>query len=302
MKNKYLLAVLCVCLSTFIWSSSFIALKIALEGMNGMSIIFLRMLIASLVFLFFYKHFINLNITKKDLKYIIFMVVCEPGLYFVFETNALKYTSASQAGVITSVMPLITALGAALFLKEKITKMLIIGSLIAVVGAMWLSLSANVQSYAQNPILGNTLEGLAMLCAAGYALSLKHLSAKFSAIFLTAVQSFGGMIFFLPLSIIEFQSVGFRFEINSFFAILYLGIVVTMLGYGLFNYAISLAHASKISNFVNLMPVFTIILAFIILDERLNFNQILATAVIFLGVFLSQNIKFKKQLYNKIKK
>ncbi len=290
--NKYTIGIICALTAMLIWASSFIALKIALNSIPSMSIIFFRMVFASVVFAFFYKHFTNLNISKKDLKFILLMVICEPGLYFIFEIKALQYTSASQAGVITSTMPLLTAIGAGIFLKEKITKPLILGSFLAMLGAIWLSISANEQSYAPNPILGNTLEALAMVCAVGYTLCLKHLSSKFSAIFLTGAQAFGGAIFFLPFSVFEWQSLSF--DLNGFLAIAYLGIVVTMGGYGLFNYAITLAPASKVASFVNLIPAFTIILAFLILNERLNFYQLIATAVIFLGVFISQNIKFSK--------
>ncbi len=284
--SRYTVGVICAIGAMLIWSSSFVVLKIALSSMSAMSVIFFRMLIATIVFLPFYKHFKNLNITKNDLKFIILMIICEPGLYFLFEVKALQYTSASQAGVITSTMPLITAIGAWIFLKENITKPLIFGSFLAMIGATWLSLSAEVQSYAPNPLLGNFLESLAMTCAAGYTLSLKYLTNKFSAIFLTAVQAFGGVIFFLPLSMPEWSEL--TFTMSGTLSILYLGVVVTMGGYGLYNYALTLAPASKIASFGNLIPAFTIILAFIILNERLNMYQILATLVIFLGVFISQ--------------
>ncbi|PID47735.1 MAG: EamA family transporter [Proteobacteria bacterium] len=294
MKNTYLLGISCALLASLIWSSSFIALKIAIASMNPMSIVFFRMLLASLMFAFFYKRFKGLHVNKEDLKWIIFMVVCEPGLYFVFEISALEFTSASQAGVIVSTMPLLTAIGAGIFLKEEVTKQLIFGSLLAMAGAIWLSLSASANDYAPNPLLGNTLEALAMVCAAGYTLSLKHLSKKFSALFLTAVQAFGGALFFLPLSLWEFGVRGFSVGYDSFLAVLYLGIVVTMGGYGLFNYALTLAPASKISNVINLIPAFTIILAYFILDDVLNQTQIFAAGVIFLGVFISQSIKLKR--------
>lgn len=295
MKNPYLVGMISAFIACFIWSSSFIALKVALDGMNPMSIIFLRMVIASCMFIFFYKKFQGLNVTKSDIMYMLFLVICEPGLYFVFEIKALEYTSAAQAGVITSTMPILTAIGAAIFLKEIITLRLLLGLAMAMIGAVWLSFSANIQEYASNPILGNSLEALAMVCAAGYAISLKHLSNKFSSIFLTALQAFGGAIFFLPLSIWEFQNIGFSINMDSFLSVLYLGVVVTIGGYGFFNYALSLAPASKITIFINLIPAFTIILAYFILNERLNFNQLLATGLIFLGVFVSQNIKFSKK-------
>ncbi len=294
MQNRYLLGITCAFLACLIWASSFVGLKIALSSMHPMSVIFFRMLIATVLFGFFYKKFFNLNITKIDLKYILFLVICEPGLYFLFEVKALEYTSASQAGVIASTMPLLTAIGAWMFLKEDISKNLIFGMVLAMIGALWLSLSADVQDYAPNPVLGNFLEALAMACGAGYAISLKHLSKKFSAIVLTAFQAFGGVVFFLPLALYEWQSVGFIIDMKSFLAVLYLGVVVTMGGYGFFNYALTLAPASKVSAFINLIPAFTLLLAFVILDERLNFYQILATILIFIGVIISQNFRLKR--------
>ncbi len=284
--NRYNKGILCATMAMMIWSSSFIVLKIALNYMPAYSIIFFRMLIATIVFLPFYKQFTNLQISKSDWKFIIFLIICEPGFYFIFETKALMLTSASQAGIISSTMPLITAVGAGIFLKEKITRSLLIGGILAMIGATFLSLSATTQEYAPNPLLGNFLESLAMVCAAGYTLSLKHLSKKFSAIFLTAIQAFGGIIFFLPLSILEWPNI--IFSLNGLLAILYLGVVVTMGGYGLYNYALSLAPASKIASMGNLIPAFCVLLAFLILGETLNVYQLLATATIFLGVFISQ--------------
>ena len=58
---------------------------------------------------------------RGDLKYLLFMAVCEPCIYFVFEAKALQLTTASQAGLITSMLPLMVALGAFLVLKETIS-------------------------------------------------------------------------------------------------------------------------------------------------------------------------------------
>lgn len=283
------IGILCALTATLFWSSSFVALKIALEGTPPMSVIFFRMVIASCIFIFFYKRFIKLQFVKSDIKYILIMVFCEPCLYFIFEAKALELTSASQAGVITSTMPLITAIGAGIFLKEIITKRLLLGSVIAMAGAIWLSVSADIQEYAPNPVLGNFLEALAMICGAGYALSLKHLTKKFSALFLTAVQAFAGAVFFAPFALYEWLNVGLSVNIDSALAIFYLGAFVTIGGYGLFNYALSLLPASRVSSFINLIPAFAVLLAFLILGERLNFMQFIAAAVIFLGVFISQS-------------
>ena len=283
--------------ATLVWASSFIALKIALDSMGPMSIIFGRMLAASIVFMLFWKHFMGLKFTTSDIKYILAMVLLEPCLYFIFEIKALQYTSASQAGVITSTMPLLAAIGAGIFLGETITKRLLFGSIIAISGAIWLSLEASVEEYAPNPLLGNTLEFLAMACAAGYTIIIKHLTKRFSALFLTAVQAFAGAIFYLPLALWEWQGVMPIVSLEGLLAILYLGVVVTLGGYGLFNFSLTKLPASRASVFINLIPAFVVILAFLILGETLNLNQLFAAGVIFLGVFVTQiNFKRKERL------
>lgn len=280
--------------ATLIWASSFIALKIALDSMGPMSIIFGRMVAASAVFLLFWKQFRGLSFTASDIKYLLAMVLLEPCLYFIFEIKALQYTSASQAGVITSTMPLLAAIGAGIFLKEIITKKLLLGASLAIVGAIWLSLEASVEAYAPNPLLGNTLEFLAMLCAAGYTIIIKHLTKHFSALFLTAIQAFAGAIFYLPLALWEWQGALPAISMEGLLAILYLGVVVTLGGYGLFNFSLTKLPASRASVFINLIPAFVVILAFFILGETLNTAQLLAAGVIFLGVFITQ-VNFKRK-------
>jgi len=277
-----------LCTAMMVWASSFIALKSAIGPIGPMTVIFGRMFIASLCFLYFIKGFMKLSFTKKDIKYIALMVAFEPCLYFIFEAKALELTSAGQAGMITSMMPLITAFGAGIFLKEIISKRLVVGSLLAVAGAIWLSLSADSMENATNPMLGNFLEFFAMICGSGYAISIRYLSAKFSAIFLTAIQAFVGFIFFLPFAIWEYNTMEMNFTNEALLWIVYLGVFVTLGGYGLFNYALGRIEASKAAVYINLIPVFTVLLAFLILGEKLRFVEIVASAVILTGVFISQ--------------
>jgi drug/metabolite transporter (DMT)-like permease len=60
------------------------------------------------------------------------------------------------------------------------------------------------------------------------------------------------------------------------------------LAYGLFNFGVSRLPASQASGFVNLIPVFTLIFAVLLLDERLNPMQMVGAALVFAGVVISQ--------------
>ncbi|MDX1810159.1 MAG: DMT family transporter [Sulfurospirillaceae bacterium] len=282
------LAIGALCLAMMVWASSFIALKSAIGPIGPMSVIFGRMFLASICFLFFIKKFTKMSFTKKDIKYLALMTIFEPCLYFIFEAHALKNTSAGQAGMITSMMPLITAVGAGIFLNEIITKKILIGSTLAVLGAIWLSLSSGTSAEAINPLLGNTLEFLAMICGAVYAIAARHLSSKFSAIFLTAIQAFIGAIFFFPFALWEYHTTTMHITFDAVLWVGYLGVFVTLGGYGMFNFALGRMEAAKASIYINLIPVFTLLLAFVILGEKLTFVEILASSIILVGVFISQ--------------
>lgn len=289
-----LLGVILLLIAMLTWASSFIALKSAIGPIGPMSVVFGRMVVSSLCFVFFIKGFLKLEFTKKDIKYILLMTAFEPCLYFIFEAKALQLTTASQAGMITSMMPLMTAIGAGIVLKEVITKKLLIGSFIAVMGAVWLSLSAQSSETASNPLLGNTLEFFAMVCGTGYAIAIRHLTKRFSALFLTAVQGFVGTLFFFPLALWEYNTLSMNITTEALLWVVYLGVVVTIGGYGMFNFALSRIEASRASVFINLIPVFTVILAYFFLGEVLKFNEIIASLVILTGVAISQ-IPARKQ-------
>jgi len=298
-QNFNLLGLVSIIFAMFIWGSSFIALKSAMADLGEYTVIFFRMLIASFCFIYFIKGFTKYNFTKKDIKLIVLLAFFEPCLYFIFEAKALLYTSASQAGMITSLMPIITAMAAGYFLKEIISKQLIFGSLIAVCGAIWLSVQATTTASAPNPLLGNFLELCAMFCAAGYTIVARYLSSKFSAIFITAIQAFIGTIFFFPFFIFEIFTTEMNFTSTAIGWLFYLGVVVTLGGYGLYNFALTKLDASKASMFIYLIPVFTLILAYLFLNEKLSTVELISSAVILSGVILSQ---FKFEKLKKLKK
>ncbi len=282
----------------FIWASSFIALKSAMQDLGEYTVIFIRMVTASLCFLYFIKDFLKYDFTKSDIKYIFLLALFEPCFYFIFEAKALLYTSASQAGMITSLMPIITAMAAGFFLKEIITRKLIFGSLIAMFGAVWLSVQATTSFSAPNPMLGNFLEFCAMVCAAGYTIVARYLSNKYSALFITAIQVFIGAVFFFPFFIYEISTSNMQFTIEALSWSVYLGIVVTLGGYGLYNFALTKIEASKAAVFIYLIPIFTVLLAYLFLGEQLSSKELIASGLILIGVFISQ-LKVKR--FRKVK-
>ena len=282
--------IFCLLGAMILWASSFIALKLAFAAYNPMVVIFGRMITASICFIPFAGAFKRAPFRRQDIAVLGFMLVCEPCLYFLFEAAALKNTTASQAGMITAMLPLMVAITAGIYLKESITIKTVLGFLTAILGVCLLSVAAQSNDSAPNPVLGNFYEFLAMVFATGYTISLKRLSARYAPFFLTALQAFAGSIFFLPFLFLPTTALPVRFEAVPAFSIVYLGVFVTLGAYGLYNYAVSKVPASQASAFVNLIPVLTVIFGWIFLGERFTTVQYLASALVVVGVVMSQEI------------
>jgi len=290
MKSNHTITILALTGAMILWASSFIALKYAFLSYDAMVVIFARMAIALLFLLFFFRRVLrDVVIVKSDLKYLALMALFEPCLYFIFEAEALTYTTASQAGMITALLPVMVALGAWFWIGEKLTGRIILGGMLAFVGAVWLSLGGEASDYAPNPLYGNFMEFLAMVMAVGYTLTLKHLSKRFKPLFLTAFQALVGSLFFAPFLLLESVSLPTTFPLMPSLAVLYLGIAVSFGAYGLYNYGVSHMPASEASLYINLIPVFAVIMGYLLLDEALGWDQLLGGMVILTGVWIAQS-------------
>lgn len=280
-------ALLALVLAMALWGSSFIALKLAFAELPALWVIAARMLIGAGLFALALRWRGEMRYQPGDWKYLLGLTLCEPCLYFIFEAWALQNTSAAQAGMITALLPLLVAIGAYMLLGERVSRMTLLGFGLAIAGAVWLSLAGDAQEGAPNPLLGNAFEFLAMLCATGYTLLLKHLSSRYSTFLLTALQAFAGTLFFTPLAFWLEPSPAVP-GWQGGLAVIYLGTLVTVGAYGLFNYAVARLPASQAAAWVNLIPVFTLIFAVTLLGERLSGAQILAAGLVFAGLALSQ--------------
>lgn len=278
----------CLIGAMILWSSSFPALKVAFRAYDPMVVIFGRMAVASLCFLVFFQYFKSVRLQKGTLAPLAFMAFCEPCLYFIFEAKALEHTTASQAGIIAGTLPLMVAVAAHYILEERMSRQNLFGLTLAIVGACWLSMTGEATETAPNPPLGNFLEFVAMVFATGYIITLKKLSRFYSPLFLTATQAVVGCFFYMPLLFLPSTTMPTSFDATGLLAIAYLGAFVTIGAYGLYNFSLSRIPASQASAFVNLIPVFTIFLGWLILDERLLPQQYLATMLILTGIFVSQ--------------
>lgn len=271
-----------------LWGASFVAMRVAVTAIGPMAVMWSRMMIALVLILPFAKSLFPGNYKRGDWKLLVPMVLFQPCLYFLLESNALQFTTSSQAGVISASVPVLVTLGAVLFLHETITLTTLLGIALSIAGVIFLTLSAKPEDISQSPLHGNILEFLAMICAAGNMLIVKRLSGRYNPWSLTAMQIVAGAIFFVPGAFLLAAVPGEGWTQELILSLVFLGSCVTFAAFGLYNWGISHIEAAKASSFINLVPVVAVILGWAVLGESLSFGQCLAALAVIAGVMLSQ--------------
>jgi len=154
--------------AVILWGTSFVATKVALTGFGPLTVIGLRMVLASTLMLPFWSHVPAPTRRHGDARWLLLLVLLYPCLYFTLEANAVNLTTASQAGAVSAVVPLLVAVGARVFLGERLARWAVVGLAVSIGGVVVLSLGGPAAATAANPALGNALEFGAL---AGYAVT-----------------------------------------------------------------------------------------------------------------------------------
>ena len=215
-----------------LWGGGMIAMKYAFESFAVLHVVFARVGLAALFYLALLPKWRHLPYQKGDWKYLLLLVMFEPCLFFLCETFSMKFTTASQGGVIAACFPLCTAVAAWIFLKEKLTGRTIVAIILAVIGVAGSSYFAEGDAKASNPLLGNLLMFGAVLSSSGYAVCVRFISRRYSFLSISAIQAIGGSLAFFPalLSAPMPESV----TMPALAGLLYMGVGVGILAYLIF--------------------------------------------------------------------
>lgn len=284
------LLVSCLCLAgaVLLWGTSFVAMKFALTGFAPMAVVWMRMTLASGLMALFWGRVPRAGRQPGDGRWLVLVCLLQPCLYFLLEGYAVSLTTSSQAGMISALVPLLVAAGAWAFLRERLSARTILGIGVSMGGVVWLSLSGQAVENAPNPALGNVLELLAMCCAAGYMLVVKHLSSRYNSWHLTGLQAFAGALFFLPGALWSGPASWASAPLAAWLAVAYLGGVVTLGGFGLYNLAVTRLPSAQAAASINLVPLVAVLGGWALLGETLPPAQLAACGVILAGVLLGQ--------------
>ncbi|MCF7911078.1 MAG: DMT family transporter [Candidatus Cloacimonetes bacterium] len=292
---KKIIPYLAVILAMFFWSLSFIAIKFVFRYMGPFTITFLRLLIACLIMPLLYYLLPQRDVIKRrHIPHFMLLAFFEPFIYFIGESNGMLYVQASLGAVIISLIPLITPIFAWFLIKEPLHKWGIAGTIISFMGVVLIVMEVDE---AAATFKGVVLLFLAVFGAVGYGIKLRQIAMEYKPVTIVMMQTILGMLYFLPLFlIIEGKTFfGDLPPLQAFYPVLGLALFCTCGSFLLFTFAIKKIGLNNANVFSNMIPVFTVILAFIILHEAVSLRKSAGILIVVSGLFLSQIPSFRKR-------
>lgn len=268
-------------------------IKIALKQTSPEVFTFLRFFISTLVLLpFFLAAKIKFN---RDLPKLILVTLFSTANILLF-AYGLKLTTASIGQSIYIFVPIMVTFLSYFLLKEKINSKKLSGILIGFIGAIiiiLLPLFEKNTPFSGN-LLGNLLVFIGALFFSFFTVLSKKLHVKFSPMQVTMTFSLTTAFAMLILIFSQVSDLGSEiknFSSETFFAIFYVGVLGTAISYIFYQYAIKHGSPTIASTILYLQPATTILVAAILLGERITLGFVIGAILAVIGTSLI--IKFK---------
>ncbi len=281
------------------WSVSFIWTRVAILSFHPVTLITLRLLLASFLLYIVSKSIGKFQrLRREDMKWFILLAFFEPFMYYIGETYGLTMVESTLASVIVSTIPLFAPVLAYFLLKEKIGWMNILGIVVSLAGVFFVIYEPG-GGLSANP-WGVALLFLAVFSAICYATTLRKISTHYSTLNVIFYQSLIGLGFFIPtFLIVDLSTIQtLRVTQQAVVALLLLAVFASVIAFVLFAGVVRKIGVAKTNVFVNLIPVFTALFAWNFMGDKITLLKWVGIAIVVLGLFVSQlgKMKFKIKL------
>ncbi|WP_212696786.1 DMT family transporter [Vallitalea pronyensis] len=274
-----------------IFGFSFLFTKEALDAIHPFHLLGFRFGIAAMLLLVLkLVKVIRVDYKGKDVRKLIAIALTQPVAYFIFEISGIKLTNSSEAGMMIALIPVVVTVLAVIFLKEFPKKIQVFFIGLSVTGAMFIIIMKSSE-------IGSSATGiivllLAVLCASIFNILSRKFSSDFRPVDITFAMMWIGAIVFNGIAVIQHIQNG---QLGHYFAplsnpkvisaVVYLGILSSIVAFFLVNYTLSKIEASRSAVFANLSSVTSIVAGVLIRNEPFSWYQMIGALMILLGVW-----------------
>lgn len=270
-----------------VWGSSFILMKLGLQGVNPVQMGSLRILFAAaFLVLVGFKQIPKIPLHKW--KYIALTSMFGTFLPVYLFAVALSKIDGSVSSILNSLTPLFALIFGILFFKVDVQRRQIFGVIIGFIGCVLLILFGEGENTTENYYYAL----LIVLASIFYGINVNLIKKYLSDLKPLTISTGNFLVIMFPALIILYFSEFFEIAhepkvITSLGFIAVLGIVGTGLSNILFFKLIQMSSPVFASSVTYLIPVVAILLGYFIMDETLSAIQGIGALVVLLGVYFS---------------
>lgn len=287
--NSRNLAILALFIVALIYGLNYsIAKDVMPNYVKPFGFIFLRVTGATLIFWTLGLFVKEKSIEKEDFKKIAFAAFFGVGINFLSFFKGLSLTTPINASVIAVIAPIMVLIFSSILLKEKLTYRKIVGVFVGLFGAIILILYGNSSNLdGKDVILGNFLVFLNAVSFGLYLVLVKKLATKYHPILFVKWLYLFGVIYIVPFSIQEAIEINWQtMPTTIYYKVGFVVLLTTCVTY-LFNlFALTKLKPTTVGVFIYLQPVIATIYALLVGSDSLSYVKVVATIIIFLGVYL----------------
>ena len=223
----------------------------------------------------------------------LFALVFNQGVYIF----GLSLTSPIDASIVTTTLPIVTMVVAAIFLREPVTHLKVAGIFLGALGAVTLIISNSGAAAGDGTLAGDLFCLVAQISFSIYLSVFKGLSQKYSPITMNKWMFVYASLCYLPLSYRDLSATSWS-EISGA-AWLQVGYVVvfgSFLAYICIMQAQRLMRPTVVSMYNYMQPIVATAVAVTLGMGVFNWQKVLAILLVFTGVYIVTRSKSRQQL------
>ena len=276
-------------LATLGWGSNTIASRLAVGEISPMLLIFFRwgFVVVILLSLYWRQMIDEWPVIRPRLKWLLIMGGCGLSLFNAFFYIAAHSTTAVNLGIIQSTMPGMILLGSFMFFGDRINRLQFSGLLLTLLGVGVIVTQGSLEQLMQLTFNhGDLLMIFACSFYAMYTVGLKS-RPKISGMVMLAYFSVAAFLMTIPLMIFESFIYGTVMPgVKGFAIVFYIAIVPSFLSQIFFMRGVDLIGPGSAGLYANLVPIFSAIMAVLLLSEDFALFHLAAMLLVFGGIGL----------------